>query len=49
MKIFLVILRIKTHYVIYWEGDGKNLYRGLEHAKNVYGYIKAIYSKLKLK
>ena len=39
---FLSFLRIKTKNVMYWEGDDKNLYKGLEHAKNVYWYIKAI-------
>ena len=28
---------LKRKNVIYWEGDGKNLYGDLEHAKNVYG------------
>ena len=37
IRIWVMRFLMKTKNVICWEVDGKNLYRGLENAKNVYG------------
>ena len=37
MKNFSIYFGIKRENVIYWEGNGNNVYEDLELAKDVYG------------